>query len=236
MFEQTINHYASSVARTTNLKYGDTQALVWVYQGAGGVTDTNKNFFESHSWNNCLSTSFFIFQIDPDATSAYLRNFKICNSECQAGIDGNSTGGTNVAVQAQRVYEFSFQNNVVRNAYLRVKGYGNVNISGNNFFGGTDRNQTILDGNDGAEAALNYLSFSNNQIMDAGGVVTGDAAILIQNWSVIRADSFVRGSGNTNYVYRFKDSYRLELGPAFISNAIVNNYVTSGITATVTWP
>lgn len=234
-FEQTVNSYASAADRTTNIKFADTEALVWSFQGAGATADTNKNFFESYSWTGCLSKGVFIFQIEPDTTSAFLRNFKIVNCECQIGINGNSAGGTNVAIQADRVYEFSFQNSVVRNGYLRIKGLGNVNVSNNNFFGGTDRNQTILDGTNGAISTFSFLNFSGNQVVNAGGVVTGDSAFLIQNWSVARSDSLVYGSGNTNYIIRFKDSYRVELGPALLANAIVANYVDTGVTTLDTW-
>jgi hypothetical protein len=234
-FEQTINHYASASSKCTDLKYTDTVALSWVYQGAGSTPDTNKNFFESHSWNNCTSNGVFIFQIETDPTNAYLRNFNIAQSECKIGAAGNSAGGSNVAVQIGRGIDFSFTNNSVRNGFLRVKSLGSVIITGNKFLVGTDRTQTILDGVNGAFATLSFLNFSGNHFTNAGGVVVGDNAVLIQNWSVARCDSLIQGSGNTNYIVRFKDSNRVELGRALLNNAITANYVESGVGLLVSW-
>ena len=211
VLEKEVVHHANPTGRCTDVKYTNVTANVFNYEGVGAAQDVDKNCFESHSFTQCISRGPFIYQQPSDQANSYIRNMKISNCECKQGESGNSGSGSYVAANIQRGVHFTLSGSLIRNACLRLKISGLVQITDNKFVGGTDDTQSVFDGVSGSLGAGNFVDVTGNQFERAGGAVQGDSAILLSNWTRVRADNAIRVNSRP-YAYRFKDNYRVELG------------------------
>lgn len=229
--ESTCYHSAGFDAKSKNIQYTNTTAKVWVFEGVGDVLDTSKNFFENYSLVQCTAKEQLIYQQPTDVPKSYIKNLHIDGCEVLLGENGNSGNGSYIAVSIVHGLNFKMNNSIIKNSALRIKCEQSCIITGNTF-NGTDETQVQLDGTSSALGDGNFLQFSGNIFNRAGGVVIGDSAILIKNWSRVRTDNTVRGN-SVGYGYKFTDNYLIELGYSFIYDTTAGDFTESGTTALV---
>lgn len=219
--ENHCYHLASKGGESKNTHYNGTEAKTWVFEGAGSEIDADKNFFENFSWSDCTSKKEFIYHQETDAGQSYLKNFKVKNSECLLIGSGN---GQAVSINTKRSIDLQIIDNTFHDSCFRIKCSGQLKIKDNTILIGTDNTINILDGTSG-DLSGNFLDFSGNIFSRAGGVVFGESAFLIKNWTCVRVDNVIRGN-SISRAYDFKDNYRIEYGAGMIYDILSENNYT----------
>lgn len=227
--EKTAYHLANEgESKVKSIHYSNTGALTYVFEGVGPA-DTNKDYFSDVTWDQCTSINQFIYQQPNDAPLAYLRDFKVTDSRCL--LDGSGNGSA-VGISIVRGVNFTLDNTTFTNSCLRIKAEGLTSVTNNKWTKGTDNTQSIFDGTGGGLGAGNFLEFTGNLFARAGGVVFGDAAIHMQNYTRARADNVVRGN-SIGYAYRFTNNYRIELGAGLTYDTTVGEFAETGTSSLV---
>uniref|UniRef100_UPI00148F00D9 hypothetical protein n=1 Tax=Acinetobacter colistiniresistens TaxID=280145 RepID=UPI00148F00D9 len=224
--ERTCYHYAADGGGSEDIQYIGTKAFDWVFEGGGN--DADKVFFQKYTLDNCTSTGVLLYQLNGGEN--YLRDFVLNNCTSLLGSRINPGGGDGnlISVYAPRTVNFKINDCKIYNSCIRITGFGHMIITKNNFLGGTNNTQSRFNGIDGSQLSGSILEFSGNIFERAGGVVIGDSAFSIKNFSRVRVDNTMRTT--CNYGYRFENNYRVEYGASYVLGWLLGAYVDTGST------
>ena len=221
---------AASTGKSSNHRYINTSAKEFVFEGAGTVADTDKNFFTDYSFIGCSTTGVFLYQQN-DTPQSYISGLTISNCYCGLGSQGNSGNGSYIAMNPQRCIDVKIVNNTFKNSALRIKCNGTLIVTGNTFEG-TDQTQSQFNGGDGSLTGANFFEYTGNIYKRAGGAVIGASAVTIQNFTRVKVDNTMRGN-SVQYGYTLTNNRLIEMGYNWVYDTTVGSFTESGTTALV---
>ena len=228
--ESTIYIGGGAGAKSTNHQYSNVNCKDYVFEGVGATADTNKNIFSDYKFNLCTVSGVLLYQQN-DSPQSYLRNFTYTNCTCLLGTAAGGGNGNRIAMNPSRCVDLKVIDSTFASAALRIKSEGTLTIAGNTF-NGTDNTQSQFEGLNSSLSNPSVFQFTGNVFKRAGGVVVGESAFLIKNWTRVRTDNTIRAN-NIPYAYRFTDNRLIELGYSWVYDTTVGNFVESGTVSLV---